>query len=75
MTILRWLDERLDSVSFRLRLLRMALRRLDNLPAGLVMALETPEYDIDWLNEPDRAMAASEPEAAPDRTGPGPARP
>jgi hypothetical protein len=44
------LDERFDRVVFRLRLLRMALRRLDNLPAALVMAMETSDRDYaDWV--------------------------
>jgi hypothetical protein len=56
MSMSRWLDERLDSVSFRLRLFRMALRRLDDLPAGVVMALEAPDYDLGCLREHDRVI-------------------
>jgi hypothetical protein len=54
----RWLDARLDSFVFRLRLLRMAVRRLENLPPGVVMALEAPDYDAAWLYEPERAQSA-----------------
>src|SRR5258708_40078470 len=42
-------DERLHNVLFRLRLIRMALRRLDSLPAALVMAMEDADHDSgDW---------------------------
>lgn len=44
------LDGLLSNVSFRWRLLRMALSRLDNIPATVVMALETPECDTSWLS-------------------------
>lgn len=71
MTVLRWLDERRDNISFRLRLLRMALRRLDRLPAGVVMALESPDYDIGWLDEPECAVVAGEPDGASDNAARG----
>jgi hypothetical protein len=35
----------LNSVAFRLRLLRMALRPMSRIPAALVIALDAPEYD------------------------------
>src|SRR5258706_4060109 len=45
----RRFDERLHNVFFRLRLIRMALRRLDSLPAALVMAMENADHDSgDW---------------------------
>lgn len=47
----RWLGERFDDISFRRRLLGMALRRLDNIPAEVVMALEAPGYDIAWPSD------------------------
>ncbi len=46
-----WLDEELNGISFRLRLLAMALRRLDNIPAAVVMALESPGYDALWPSD------------------------
>lgn len=50
----RWLDERpLAVVSFRVRLLRMALRRRDHLPELVVIALEAPGYETDVLLDPD----------------------
>jgi hypothetical protein len=36
-------------VSFRLRLLRLALQPLDRIPASVVMALEDPIYDAELL--------------------------
>jgi hypothetical protein len=59
----QWLDEQLGSISFRLRLLRMALRRLDNIPAAVVMALETPGYDALWPSDHAETTAAPDSEA------------
>jgi hypothetical protein len=49
MTVSRWLSERAGSLGFRLRLLRMALRPLDQVSPLVVMALESPDYDVSWL--------------------------
>ncbi len=53
----RWLDEQLFyvgySVGFRLRLLRMALRRRDRIPTLVMMALEAPEHDVRMLLDSD----------------------
>jgi hypothetical protein len=63
MTVSRWLDERLDNIGFRLRLLRMALSPLGRVPAAVVMALESPDYRADWLDGPDGKIATGEPGA------------
>lgn len=46
-----WLDRLLAGISFRRRLLGLALRRLDDIPAAVVMALEEPDHDTFWLSE------------------------
>ena len=38
------------NAAFRLRLLRMALRPMSNIPAALVLALNAPDYD--YADEP-----------------------
>ena len=54
----RWLDERLVTVvSFRLRLLTMALRPVDRIPALVVMALESPDCEASVLLDPSRSSA------------------
>ncbi len=58
MVAVRGLDERLLAVvSFRLRLLRMALQRLDRIPAPVVMALEAQDYEARVLFDPDTRAA------------------
>jgi hypothetical protein len=53
MAPMRWLDEQLlPSVSFRLRLLGMAFRRQERIPAMVLMALESHEYEVDELLNP-----------------------
>jgi len=52
MMVSRWLSRLPGTLGFRLRLLRMALRPLDQVPATVVMALEPPEYDVTWLDYP-----------------------
>ena len=42
-----------DGIWFRLRLVKMALGRLDRVPVQVVMALETPEPSASWL-DPER---------------------
>jgi hypothetical protein len=55
---LRRLDGRLVAVvSFRLRLLKMALRPVDHIPALVVMALESPDCEANMLLDPDRSSA------------------
>ena len=57
MAVVRWLDERiLAGVSFRLRLVKMALRPIDRMPAQVVMALESQEHDASVLLDPVRLM-------------------
>jgi hypothetical protein len=46
----RWFEERLVGIMFRLRLIKMAFRRLDHIPAEVVMALGSSGYDM-WLAE------------------------
>lgn len=48
----RWFDDRLENARFRLRLLRVAFGRLDNLPASFVLAAGQRDRDVDWLQEP-----------------------
>jgi len=50
MMVSRWLSRLPGTLGFRLRLLRLALRPLDRVPAAVVMALEPPEYDVTWLD-------------------------
>jgi hypothetical protein len=54
-----WSDRLFSNIGFRGRLLGLALRRLDDIPAAVVMALEAPEYDTSWLSE--RAPLITEP--------------
>jgi hypothetical protein len=55
---LRWLDGRpVAVVGFRLRLLKMALRPVDRIPALVVMALESPDCEANMLLDPDRSSA------------------
>jgi hypothetical protein len=55
---LRWLDERVvAAVSFRLRLLKMAFRPVDRIPALVVMALESPDREANTLLDPDQSSA------------------
>jgi hypothetical protein len=51
----RWLDEQFDAVSFRLRLARLAVRRLDHIPAEVVMALEPPDQALPVLGHHEDA--------------------
>jgi hypothetical protein len=51
------IEERLDAIRFRLRLLQMALRPVDRIPALVVMALESPGYEASALLDPDRSSA------------------
>jgi hypothetical protein len=44
-------------VRFRLRLLMMALRPVDRIPALVVMALESPDWEASVLLDPDRSSA------------------
>jgi hypothetical protein len=53
----RWLDERLDAIRFRLRLLRMAFRPVDRIPALLIMALESSDPEAGELLDPDPLAA------------------
>jgi hypothetical protein len=53
-----WLDERLDDVTFRGRLLKMAVQPTRNIPIGVIVSLEPPEHDTDWLSGPDQVMDA-----------------
>lgn len=53
-----WLDERLDDVIFRGRLFRLAVQPKRNIPIGVIMSLEPPDHDQDWLSGPDRVMDA-----------------
>ena len=49
----RWLDERfLAGVGFRLRLITMALRPIDRIPALVIIALESPGYEDGALLDP-----------------------
>jgi hypothetical protein len=45
------------AVRFRLRLLKMALRPVGRIPALVVMALESPDYEASVLLDPDRSSA------------------
>jgi hypothetical protein len=51
------IDERLDAIRFRLRLLRMAFRPADRIPALVVMALESPDHAVSELLDPDPQAA------------------
>lgn len=44
-----------DRIGFRLRLLRLATRRIDNIPAAVIMSIEEPVYEL-----PRRAESPSE---------------
>jgi hypothetical protein len=53
----RWRGERLGNARFRFRLVRAAFGRLDNLPAGFVLAAGLLDREVDWLQEPARGEA------------------
>jgi len=53
-----WLDERLDDVILRGCLFRLAVQPTRNIPIGVIMSLEPPDHDEDWLSGPDRVMDA-----------------
>ena len=44
------LDEWLASFSFRVRLLRLALSPISRVPAAVVIAMESSDYDSGWLD-------------------------
>jgi hypothetical protein len=51
------MDGFLGEVMFRLRLLGLALRPMDRIPASVVMALEEPAYDATALLREDQGTA------------------
>jgi hypothetical protein len=55
---MHWLDDRvLPRISFRLRLLRMAFRPQERIPAMVLIALESSAYEVDELRDPDSEAA------------------
>ena len=58
--LMRWLDERLlPRITFRLRLLGMAFQRQERIPAMVLMALESCDYEVGELLDPDPQAADS----------------
>jgi hypothetical protein len=68
-TVAGWLDERLDGVTFRGRLLRLAVQPTRNIPVGVIMSLEPPDHGEGWLSGPDQVMDAIATTRERDRTG------
>lgn len=54
--VLCWRGDWLEAARFRVRLLRAALTRVDNLPAGFVQAVELLDRDVDWQQERGAAI-------------------